>query len=400
MIRTNFKLSKDIKSKHRKYFNEKVIPVMAIIINDKHKMFQHAFDSTYISFLRKVVKNKSKLLFSTFHELPKVIDDFQKKYNDAFFAKKINQTNFDITRIPFTDGNNKFVKSKFNDSKVRDWLENTFFTAYFKSNIKNSGAIIKDCLNAFDHDQANFYEYLIVLIRILREKNYKQATLFLFRYAPFRSSSGTWNGSLLFKSHDLRSCPYCGRQYVTPRIDEKEKIKASAQLDHIYPKDKYPYLSMALYNLMPSCAVCNQGKSSKDTLDKSCINPFTVDLNAVTFKLVDVDTEDEFICVNMALANKDKLKIKLEYTGCSIERDNSNEIFHLEEHYRCHLHEVEKLLDKISKSRSKYYQEMVDVFQCGDENEFLTHFFSEVHMYNERELPLNKMYCSIYNQFK
>lgn len=62
-------------------------------------------------------------------------------------------------------------------------------------------------------------------------------------------------------------CPYCNRQYTfTVRKKEKAKEnKSRPQFDHFYPKSKYPYLAMSIYNLVPSCGLCNQGKSDKSS---------------------------------------------------------------------------------------------------------------------------------------
>ena len=69
----------------------------------------------------------------------------------------------------------------------------------------------------------------------------------------------------LAKKLNVKSCPYCNMHYT---LYAEEGAKRSEQLarfqfDHFFSKNKYPMLSMSLYNLIPSCAVCNQGKSDK-----------------------------------------------------------------------------------------------------------------------------------------
>lgn len=57
----------------------------------------------------------------------------------------------------------------------------------------------------------------------------------------------------------VRVCPYCNRQYTfTAR---KNSLKSRPQFDHFFPKKSYPYLAASVYNLIPSCALCNCGKS-------------------------------------------------------------------------------------------------------------------------------------------
>lgn len=67
-------------------------------------------------------------------------------------------------------------------------------------------------------------------------------------------------------------CPYCNRQYVDLFKKKGKEYKAIAQLDHHYPKEIFPLYGLTLYNFVPSCASCNQGKS---TAYKDVIYPFS-----------------------------------------------------------------------------------------------------------------------------
>lgn len=59
-------------------------------------------------------------------------------------------------------------------------------------------------------------------------------------------------------------CPYCNRSYIFTVEKDARNGKVRPQYDHFFPKSKYPYLAVSMYNLIPSCAVCNSGKSDKD----------------------------------------------------------------------------------------------------------------------------------------
>lgn len=65
---------------------------------------------------------------------------------------------------------------------------------------------------------------------------------------------------------NVKTCPYCNMHYTlyAKEYITKRKINKMAkfQFDHFYNKRDYPMLSMSLYNLIPSCASCNQGKST------------------------------------------------------------------------------------------------------------------------------------------
>lgn len=69
----------------------------------------------------------------------------------------------------------------------------------------------------------------------------------------------------LAKMLNVKSCPYCNMHYTLYAEEGGKKTEplAKLQFDHFYSKTKYPMLSMSLYNLIPSCAICNQGKFEK-----------------------------------------------------------------------------------------------------------------------------------------
>lgn len=89
---------------------------------------------------------------------------------------------------------------------------------------------------------------------------------------------------LMVEDLAISVCPYCNRDY----INNRGNLVSGAQLDHFYNRATYPFLSISLYNLVPSCGNCNRTKSSK----KIDISPFdmTLDLTEMgqIFKYVSV----------------------------------------------------------------------------------------------------------------
>ena len=76
------------------------------------------------------------------------------------------------------------------------------------------------------------------------------------RYESLR----THYASKIANKLELKTCPYCNAMLVIT-VNEK---KARFQLDHFFPKSKYPFLATSFFNLIPSCANCNQAKSASD----------------------------------------------------------------------------------------------------------------------------------------
>lgn len=64
-------------------------------------------------------------------------------------------------------------------------------------------------------------------------------------------------------------CPYCNRIYTTT-LHRKKRIRPD--FDHFYPQSRYPYFAVSLFNLIPSCSMCNRGKSDKAEIKGDIVN--------------------------------------------------------------------------------------------------------------------------------
>ncbi|HEK22073.1 MAG TPA: hypothetical protein ENO28_16645 [Bacteroidetes bacterium] len=84
--------------------------------------------------------------------------------------------------------------------------------------------------------------------------------LWALRYQYLRSSF--YPG--FFKKLGVNVCVYCHSQSALTVQKELEdgklKPQAKFELDHYYPKDDYPFLSICFYNLYPVCKFCNNVK--------------------------------------------------------------------------------------------------------------------------------------------
>ncbi|QWH91885.1 hypothetical protein EXW29_09420 [Bacillus toyonensis] len=83
----------------------------------------------------------------------------------------------------------------------------------------------------------------------------------------------SWGPYQLVMGLDLNVCPYCNRQYISAYYSKNGKTRGD--LDHFFPKKKYPYLALSFYNLIPSCKVCNSSfKNDKDFTYVKNIHPY------------------------------------------------------------------------------------------------------------------------------
>ncbi|MFV8327925.1 HNH endonuclease [Flavobacterium sp. ZS1P14] len=81
---------------------------------------------------------------------------------------------------------------------------------------------------------------------------------------------------------NVDTCSYCNRNYIftTPK---NKRIKP--EIDHFYPKKKYPMLGLSYYNLIPSCECCNGfgAKGQKDPFSENMVNPYLLNIDDFIF---------------------------------------------------------------------------------------------------------------------
>ena len=168
-----------------------------------------------------------------------------------------------------------------------------------------------------------------------------------------REFGRTWG-----KKIGVKICPYSNRSfiYTTPKKGTRP------QYDHYYPKSKYPYLALSMYNLIPCCPVCNNAKNAEDTFDnKSLLYPFEEEYGYDIF--FEIET-DEQLCY-LGLSNDFNIKIKSKE---NVEEDlkqkvqNSSKILHIEELYNLHNDYVSKLLRSKYIFTDEYCQSLLDTY--------------------------------------
>lgn len=173
-------------------------------------------------------------------------------------------------------------------------------------------------------------------------------------YDRFKASNNgeDWNTKVLCEKLGVDVCPYCNRQYIYTYERDNVGKKNTAEIDHFKPKSKYPYFSCSLYNMIPSCGICN---SIKRDDDRDIVYPYKesfekkniLDKNFAFFRMRRKD-KVPFKTTNVYRIPK---TIKLDVVGSGIPKsrmDNSKEMFALEELYSRHELDLNDLLLRYS----------------------------------------------------
>lgn len=142
---------------------------------------------------------------------------------------------------------------------------------------------------------------------------------------------------------NVKSCPYCNMHYTlyAEKNGGTEKL-AKFQFDHFYPKDSYPILSMSLYNLIPSCNICNHAKSTKTTLSLD-FHPYHSDISKkFKFRL------NNPINLYLGQHKKDIIDIDLVANGLNSQQDVDafSDAFNLKVLYQRHRDVAQEVFDK------------------------------------------------------
>jgi 5-methylcytosine-specific restriction endonuclease McrA len=150
---------------------------------------------------------------------------------------------------------------------------------------------------------------------------------------------------------NIDTCPYCNRNYI---YTTKKNKKIKPQIDHFYPKSKYPILGLSYFNLIPSCPSCNGfgAKEENDPFDVGLINPYL--LNAGDFVFTH---KIKNIAIINPLVGKSDVKV---YFKSALQ--GHLDIFNLKDLYELHNDHALELIIKKRIKYSKKYREYLNSY--------------------------------------
>lgn len=165
--------------------------------------------------------------------------------------------------------------------------------------------------------------------------------------------------SAFIRSLDLRICPYCGRAYIyfiENAYRKKGPHIVKPQIDHFFPKSKYPYLALSYQNLIPVCTTCNSigAKGDNEPLLNGSLRfpyPYRFKENDIHFKC---------IILGIHYYDDENFKITITYSNNVLE-EGCKDILSLNSLYEYHNHEAKELYNQISilaSKAKKYYENM------------------------------------------
>lgn len=175
-------------------------------------------------------------------------------------------------------------------------------------------------------------------------------------------------------------CPYCNEQFTYTVYTHNKQPVTRPEFDHFKKKSRYPKFQLSLFNLVPSCHICNSTlKGQKNFTEKTHINPYKLDFDSIMkfdLKLTGSDYLDP---------NNFEIIIIPRNKKCNENKLANNNIkdFKLLDRYKHHKDEVVKL----AKAKKNY-----DIMKKKEIADILTqsNISSEAILFPDKNCKINE----------
>lgn len=194
---------------------------------------------------------------------------------------------------------------------------------------------------------------------------------------------------------NVRTCPYCNRQYTfTIRRERKGAFCTRPEFDHFYDKSDYPLLALTFFNLVPSCHECNHGKHTQH----AGVNPY---FESFSTKFSIQDKSEAPLNKNEILKVTCADDFTLGFDHPSDEERSNIQAFGLLRQYAEHRDYVQEIIEKYVTYDAVMEQGIPDAFQgtfrsSSDIRQFVWGKYLEEARYENR--PLSKLTGDILDQ--
>lgn len=179
-------------------------------------------------------------------------------------------------------------------------------------------------------------------------KNIGKELDYILNYGGFNTgiklkNGDKWNRHKFITAVGIKVCPYCNRQYISSYEYGIDDSRTTADADHYYPKEQYPILQMNIFNLVPSCNVCNSRTKGKS--DKRHLYPYEDPSDSLSFQI--------------PIEQGEQVSEILIDTKRNKRSENSMKVFKLDKIYQAHLEEA----TEVKKNVKEYFEYGESVYE-------------------------------------
>jgi len=272
------------------------------------------------------------------------------KFNYKLDKKKLE--NLYIEKLFSTKLNNMTVEENFDELKNEYPYNIIFYDISFRDIIFVESEKIKCLVNKIE---LRIIEQSKLKFKVINKKKkfIYEAKEKLKKIFKYENKFQTFISDFFEKELEIRTCYFCNIHFVNEYKVDEEECQNEFTLDHYYDKGSYPYLALSLYNLIPSCYVCNSKLKKSITLNVFAPNAKSFDFDeTVKFKLFFSNS-----CKNLHIKTKEDIKIPLKekYTN---KYNKYIELFKLNERYEAHKDIVYDMIEKAELYPESRLQEL------------------------------------------
>ncbi|MDR2278360.1 MAG: hypothetical protein LBE23_10910 [Vagococcus sp.] len=291
-------LNKSIIGKHQKYCDVKI---KNVIEDDITKILESQDLCGKLDVLKLREKYKSseeikkvKIIKEVFDSLKKgdIYEDILKDYssvkyknkNEIFeLIKELYEKSFDIKKI-------------MDDKKIKNWWNKSSNAWHQKMNFNkvNCDELRYFIKEIYPKLNLNDIDNLVLLQEKIKKRGERTSYELIYHrisetYETFSSQykSKEWSAKVFTEQINTIVCPYCNMNFIHTYYNErteegKPKGTVRPEIDHFYPKSKYPLLAMSIYNLIPSCHQCNSSIKGNFVMNhKEYLHPYLDDMDEI-----------------------------------------------------------------------------------------------------------------------
>lgn len=262
----------------------------------------------------------------------------------------------------------------------QDYITNLFKFAPYKINAHNKiknvpGNIKNEYIVLENHNHAQSF----ALVQQMNEIKNFYLDKYIFIYDKIRDNYG----AQLQQENEIFLCPYCQRNYVN--VVQKDNFRIKPDLDHFYPKAKYPFLSATLDNLIPSCQVCNSRlKGEIDFYKIEHLHPLKASENIFKkLKFLYLGNKNMYIQSKALLLDKERQYLKT---------------FKIEEIYNTHTEVLDDILEKNKKYNSVKKKHLLKTCPSMIMPEIKELVFHEYINIDEKKVPMSSLKKSLFEK--
>ena len=235
----------------------------------------------------------------------------------------------------------------------------------------------------------NFEKLIEIKNKLVKKDDNKIKSFFNYdkakstKFIPLISKLQPKISNFFQENIEVHTCYYCNIDFINT-FKKNNETKNAFTLDHVLEKADYPFLALSLYNLVPSCYVCNSKvKDSKILFDE--FSPTNKDFDfdeRVKFK--------SFISnVNLQIEKEQDFYIKL-IENYSNKYDEYIKSLNLNDRYDYHKYKVLEMIQKRREYPDSRIKELSDLTKKTQE-EIKQDLFGIYILEDLHKRPLSKL---------